>query len=221
MIKADTVRAVAYMRTSSSTNVGEDKDSEQRQRAAIESYADRSNHEVVRWFYDVTKGETAIDERPAFMAMLAYLEASGVTVVIVETANRFARELMTQEIGYHQLRKSGIQLIAADSPNAFLDDGPTATLIRQVLGAVAQFEKASLVAKLRAARMRKKIKTGKCGGRKSLAELRPDAVSAAKGLRGSLGEISRQLAALGHVTPSGKAYARSAVKSMLNQGKGN
>ena len=43
-------------------------------------------------------------------------------------------------------------------------------LIRQVLGAVSQFEKAALVAKLKSARDRKKRETGKCGGRKSYAE---------------------------------------------------
>ena len=32
------VQAVAYMRTSSATNVGADKDSEKRQRGAIEAY---------------------------------------------------------------------------------------------------------------------------------------------------------------------------------------
>jgi hypothetical protein len=33
------IEAIGYMRTSSATNVGRDKDSEVRQRAAIESYA--------------------------------------------------------------------------------------------------------------------------------------------------------------------------------------
>ena len=33
------VEAVAYMRTSSATNVGDDKDSERRQREAIEGFA--------------------------------------------------------------------------------------------------------------------------------------------------------------------------------------
>jgi hypothetical protein len=36
------VEAVGYMRTSSATNVGADKDSEKRQRAAIEGYANGS-----------------------------------------------------------------------------------------------------------------------------------------------------------------------------------
>jgi hypothetical protein len=44
-------------------------------------------------------------------------------------------------------------------------------LVRQVLGAIAQFEKTSLVAKLKAARDRKKATTGKCGGRRSYFEL--------------------------------------------------
>jgi hypothetical protein len=39
-----------------------------------------------------------------------------------------------------------------DSPTSFLDDTPTARLIRQVLGAVSEFEKAMLVAKLKGVR---------------------------------------------------------------------
>ena len=43
-------------------------------------------------------------------------------------------------------------------------------LVRQVLGAIAQFEKTSLVAKLKAARDRKRLATGKCGGRRLYVE---------------------------------------------------
>jgi hypothetical protein len=57
----------------------------------------------------------------------------------------------------------------------FVEDTPTAVLVRQVLGAVAEFEKTTLVAKLAAARRRKRIATGeKVEGRKSHAEARPD-----------------------------------------------
>jgi hypothetical protein len=72
-------------------------------------------------------------------------------------------------------------LIRADSPDSFLDETPPAVLIRQVLGAVSQSEKAALVAKLRAARDRKKAATGKCGGRPSVVESSPEAVALAKG----------------------------------------
>ncbi len=49
----------------------------------------------------------------------------------------------------------GIELIAADKPDAFLDDTPTANLTRQVLGAVSQFEKAMMVSKLKGTRDRR------------------------------------------------------------------
>jgi hypothetical protein len=47
------------------------------------------------------------------------------------------------------LRDLGITLIAADSPTSFLDDGPTSKLIRHILGAVSEFDKAMTVAKLK------------------------------------------------------------------------
>ena len=74
------------------------------------------------------------------------------------------------------LRARGIDLIAADSPTSFLDDTPTARLIRQVLGAVSEFEKAMLVAKLRGARDRKRRTGIKVEGRKSIAERQPETV---------------------------------------------
>jgi DNA invertase Pin-like site-specific DNA recombinase len=47
-----TVSAFGYMRTSSATNVGDGKDSEARQRKAIETYAKAAGIVIVDWFYD-------------------------------------------------------------------------------------------------------------------------------------------------------------------------
>src|SRR5262249_2915846 len=102
----------------------------------------------------------------------------------------------------------------------FTEDTPTAVLVRQVLGAIAQFEKTSLVAKLKAARDRKRAEIGKCGGRKSYAEGRPETVALAKQLkrkspRLSLRAISAALRDKGHTAGSGQPYSASAVQSML------
>lgn len=43
---------------------------------------------------------------------------------------------------------------------------PTTELVRQILGAMSQFEKASLVAKLKGARDRARAERGRCEGRK-------------------------------------------------------
>ena len=62
---------------------------------------------------------------------------------------------MVHEVGFAMLQARGVNLVAADSPTSFLDDTPMARLIRQVLGAVSEFGKAVVVAKLRGARDRK------------------------------------------------------------------
>jgi DNA invertase Pin-like site-specific DNA recombinase len=45
--KRNRVKAVGYVRTSSATNVGADKDSERRQRHAIERFAKSAGYEII------------------------------------------------------------------------------------------------------------------------------------------------------------------------------
>jgi DNA invertase Pin-like site-specific DNA recombinase len=218
-------KAVAYIRTSSAANVGTDKDSDKRQRAAITAYAKRSGLELVGEFTDAAvSGADHIETRPGFTAMLAYIASNGARTIIVETASRFARDLMVQEVGFAKLQALGIKLVAADSPHSFLDDTPTSKLIRQILGAVSEFDKAMVVAKLKGARERKRVLTGKkVEGRKSHAELHPEVVALVRQLRRrrpkggqrSLREISKELAARGHLNERGQRFSAASVKSML------
>ena len=65
--------AVAYFRTSSAANVGADKDSERRQREAVEAYARTSRLAVVKEFYDAAvSGADPVDARPGFVALLEH-----------------------------------------------------------------------------------------------------------------------------------------------------
>jgi DNA invertase Pin-like site-specific DNA recombinase len=79
-----------------------------------------------------------------------------------------AHDLIVGELILNQFRELGVRVIAADGGTELTvgDDDPTRTLIRQVLGAVAQFEKAVIVSKLKAARVRQRRATGRCEGRK-------------------------------------------------------
>ena len=97
---------------------------------------------------------------------------------------------------------------------------PSRVMRRQIAGAFAQYEKARLVARLRRAR---EI-TGKMGGRKSLAEMRPEVVELARQLRKrtrsgkqrSLREISAELAARGFVAEkTGRPFEAAQVARML------
>jgi DNA invertase Pin-like site-specific DNA recombinase len=91
--------------------------------------------------------------------MLERLLSNGARTIIVESPDRFARDLMVQLAGHDMLKAKEIALIAASAPTFFVEDTPTAVLVRQVLGAVAQFDKATTVARLAAARRRKRIAT--------------------------------------------------------------
>ena len=174
----------------------------------------QARYELVDTFYDeAVSGIDPVDERPGFAAMLNRIAGNGVRVILVETANRLARDLIVQETGWRFLQGLGVTLIAVDSPDSFLDTTPTAGLIRQVLGAVSQFEKAALVAKLRAARERKKRETGKCGGRRSVAEANPATV--ALGRRRSLRDVAAELETAGHLTSKGSRYGGAAVARMI------
>ena len=96
-------------------------------------------------------------------------------------------------------------------------------MIRQILGTVSQFEKAALVANLKGARDRKRRGTGKCGGRKSYAELSPETVALAKrlarypvnGRKRSLRDVAAELQTAGRVSRNGTPYGAAAIARMI------
>ena len=156
--------------------------------------------------------------------MLERLFSNGARTIIVESPDRFARDLMAQLAGHDMLKARGVTLVAASAPTHFVEDTPTAILVRQVLGAIAEFEKTTLVAKLAAARKRKRAATGeKVEGRKSHFESRPEVVKLAKALarkklRGgklSLRAISAELAAQGILNELGRPFNPKSVAAML------
>ena len=179
---------------------------------------------LVGEYYDkAVSGADRIDERPGFREMLQRLALNGAKTIIVESPDRFARDLAVQLAGHDMLKDLGISIIPASAPDFFTEDTPTAVLVRQVLGAIAQFEKASTVAKLAAARKRKRECEGRCEGRKPLSTTRPEVVALARKLRRrkpkagrlSLRSVSKELAALGYLNERGKPYAAKSVASML------
>lgn len=217
---------MAYLRTSSRTNVT--GDSRERQRAAIADHAARTGLEIAAEFYDAAvSGADPLDARPGFAGLMAFATEQGIGTILVETASRFARDLIVQETGHAMLRRAGLELVATDDPDAFTADTPTARMVRQILGAVSEFEKAALVAKLRGARDRASTAAGKrIEGRKGISALRPEVVREARrlarrspttGRTRSLREIAAELAKLGLTTANGATYSASAVRRMLGR----
>jgi DNA invertase Pin-like site-specific DNA recombinase len=218
-------KAFGYMRTSSASNVGQGKDSEPRQRKAIESYAKAAGFEIVDWFYDAAvKGADPVTERRGFSQMLERIAGNGVRTILCESPDRFARDLIVQLTGHDHLKALGVTLIPTSAPNHFTEETPTAVMVRQILGAIAQFDKATMIAKLKAARDRKRQATGgKVEGRRSHTERDPEMVKLARQLHRpdpnkrpiSLRKVSAALAERGYVTPNGTTFSASSVASML------
>src|SRR5258706_15942178 len=96
------------------------------------------------------------------------LHSNGVRAVLIERLDRLARDLMVQEATIAELQH-GFTLISVAEPDLMATD-PTRILMRQLMGAVAQYDKSQIVLKLRGARMRKRAKEGRCEGRKPYGE---------------------------------------------------
>ena len=177
---------VGYYRTSSNSNVGEDKDTKKRQQNAVMNYASSNGMNVVTEFYDKgVSGTKEILNRTSFMDMLNYCEDNSIDTIVFESSDRLSRDLIVMETGFQYLTSLGYKLISVANPNTFIEDTPTATLIRQVLGVISQFQKSEIVMKLKVARDRKKPINesrgytnrkgkGKCEGRKYLTEKNPE-----------------------------------------------
>src|SRR6476660_6947189 len=82
--------AVAYLRTSSAAKVGADRDSDNRQRAAIEAFAKRARFTIGGEYYDAAvSGADPVDRRPGFAEMLQRLAVNGAKTIIVESPDRW------------------------------------------------------------------------------------------------------------------------------------
>jgi DNA invertase Pin-like site-specific DNA recombinase len=163
------MKAFAYIRVSGNGQVN--KGGFDRQEKAISKYARDHGIEVVSIFREEGVSGT-LEDRPALARMLVSLEQNGygIRTVLIERLDRLARDLMVQEAIIRDLKSKRFDLISTTEGPDLLAADPTRELIRQVFGAVAQYEKSMLVAKLKASRERKKTISGKCEGRKGYSD---------------------------------------------------
>ena len=228
-------RAVGYVRTSSLTNIGYNKDSIPRQQAAINDCAATMGLTVAKIFDDPgVSGTDEVQLRPGFRQMIDFCTSEDIHTITFEDAGRFARDLMCQEIAYKHLTEAGFRLVSAASPQQFLEQTLTAKLVRQVLGSVAEFVKSDLVARLRVARDRSAVKadrqclkgnlksvgrTSKLFGAQSLAIadiLKGYAEKENLG-RGDLAEARKALHAKGISTSGGRVVATRIAASWIRK----
>jgi DNA invertase Pin-like site-specific DNA recombinase len=212
--------AFAYLRVSGRGQV--DGDGFPRQLNAIEQYAVTHDLKMKRVFREEgVSGTKELENRPALQELLTAIADSDVRIVIIEKLDRLARDLMVQETIIGDLRKRGIELVSVAEPDLCSDD-PSRKLVRQIFGAIAEYEKAMIVLKLRGARQRMKARTGRCEGMKAFGEGRTErrAVNRILELRGSglaMDKIALALNTEGLKPKYGVQWYGSSVRNVLNR----
>ena len=214
-------KAYGYIRVSGKGQINGDGFA--RQTKAINDYAKSNGFEIVRIYKEKGVSGT-IKNRPALTDMMISLiqNGRGIHTVIIERIDRLARDLMVQETILDDMNKNDVSIISVTDGD-LLEKDPTRKLVRQVLGAIAEYDKVMTVQKLRAARNRKKALTGKCEGRKSYHESNPELIAEIKllrrkprnGKRLSLKKCLKSLNASGFKTSTGKPLTLSRLENII------
>ena len=160
-------KAFSYLRTSGHGQIG--NGGFPRQREAINRYAKANGIVIAQEFSDeAVSGTTDTMDRTGLTDLFVALKANGTRLVLVEAASRLARDLMISEIILSEFRKIGVKVISVDGGIDLTlgNDDPSGKLIRQILGAVSEWEKCALVQKLRASRLRIRRSGVRCEGKK-------------------------------------------------------
>lgn len=162
------MNAIAYMRCSGDAQIT--GDTWDRQESAIAKFASIGAFNIVASFRDEgISGKIELENREGLSACIQYARENNIKTLIVEDATRLARDLIVAEVIIREMQKAGIRVISASGGvdlTAGDDTNPTAKLIRQILSAVAEFDRCVSTMRMKAAKDRIRTRTGRCEGRK-------------------------------------------------------
>ena len=215
--------AVAYLRVSTATN--QDGHGFDRQKQAIDEFADAGRFQLQKIFQEVWTGAEA--ERPVLTEMLIFMEQESVGHIIIESSDRLARDLMVQFQLLGHLRNKGVSVWNASTGEDMTDCmapgvDPVKKAMVQVQAVFSELEKCRLVTKLRKARDAKSNSLGRrCEGRPGIVwdeevlNLTKRLRRASKGRKRSLRHIALKLNEASHRSPCGGDIRPHNVRSML------
>ena len=155
----DNRRAVAYIRVSTDDQqLGPDA-----QRAAIATWAGRAGVTVVATFEDRgVSGGAAIDRRPGLLAAVDALAGHGAGLLVVAKRDRLARDTMIAAMAERLAERAGARIVSAAGEGE--GDDPASKLMRTMIDAFAEYERALIKARTRGALAVKAARGEKVGG---------------------------------------------------------
>jgi DNA invertase Pin-like site-specific DNA recombinase len=220
--------AFSYLRVSGAGQLN--KGGFSRQRKAIKYFVEKYKIKLEEEFADDVSGKKGILDRPSLNNLLNKTEKSGIKLVLVEHIDRIARDLITQELILKEFEKNGVRIISCENEMDVTcgdDPDPTKKMIRQILGAIAEFEKSRMVSRLRNARERKRKEYGRCEGSKPFGffEKEKETLNRIKQLarkprlrkRRGFSEIAAILNSEGMINRAGREWSRQSVYAILKR----
>ena len=229
-----TMKLAAYMRVST------DAQAEQGfglpiQADTIARWARDKKHTISQWHQDAgVSGTNGIDNRPGLAYAIEAVRKKEVRGIVVARLDRLARDLVLQEQLLAEVRRLGGRVYSCSGgEDDYLRDDPSdpsRRLIRQVLGAVAEYERGMIRLRMTAGIERKRAEGGYYGGRPPYGwrarsgELVPDPAEqsqiqlmlAARSQGASFAEVALMLNRLEVPTKHGGRWQKNTIRRILN-----
>lgn len=163
--------AVGYVRVSTE----EQAQGPRAQRDALQRYARAQGLDLVVVHDDLgVSGAAPIDERPGLLAALDAVDLYRAEVFLVAKRDRIARDVIISAMVERLVTRSGARIESADG--AANGDGPENEMLRGILAVFAQFERALIRTRTKAALAAKKKRRERTGSVPYGFKLAPDRV---------------------------------------------
>jgi DNA invertase Pin-like site-specific DNA recombinase len=139
-------KVVAYIRVSTE----EQKLGPQAQRDAIDAWCSSKGYELIAVHEDIgVSGAAPIDKRPALLQTIGDIKANEATILVVAKRDRLARDVMITAMIERMVEREGAMVLSADGVGN--GQGPEDQFMRNLMAAFAQYERALIAARTRAA----------------------------------------------------------------------
>ncbi|MCC6811734.1 MAG: recombinase family protein [Deltaproteobacteria bacterium] len=152
--------AVAYLRVSTSKQeLGPEA-----QREAIQKWAAQSGVTIAAWHEDRgVSGGAELDDRPALMAAIDALEDAQAGVLVVAKRDRLARDVVKAAMIEALAEKAGARVLSAAGEGGDDANDPASMMMRGIIDVFAQYERALIRSRTRAALAMKKARGERTG----------------------------------------------------------
>ena len=162
------MKIVGYVRVSTATQA-EDGLGLDVQKAALRAWCKANGHRLTSILSDEgISGAKELEDRPGLADALDMIRSGKAQGIVVPRLDRLARDLIVQETILAEVRRIGGEVFSTSPAEASYltddPDDPSRKLIRQVLGAVSEYERSMVTLRLRNGRRRKAQMGGYASG---------------------------------------------------------